>query len=415
MFVDKRAVAAIVVLVVLIAGLAGGLLVFLNRAELPDVNIAGVVEDVREAISGLFSGAEEEVMEAPTSPPVVEEQNESEDVIEESEAWFSEALLVTVEQNVSTTAARDGFIYFASVPEDTAGRIEIGQFAIEEQRALSSQFTDWDPEWLLEMLDLSVEDLLDLIESGQFAIEGQRTLSFQSMVWDPERVVQVFALSVTEDLEYRMFLTDITPAGTERRFFYVQYSPEGELLSQHAFPADLFESLDNLSSVAVAFTGAGELVVQGIDGCDTRIVVMDTEGTIRGEFDPGCGRIGRARDGRIVFARDHEEDLWELDLEAVSFGAQLAESNVTGVVQSTMLLEGSFDLYFNRTVDDIRYLYGYMIETGAWTRLFAWEELGTGLDGTFFPVISLPDGSVVVRERFNDLDRTDFILLVPEA
>lgn len=374
MFVDKRAVAAIVVLVILVVSLVGGLFVFLNQAELPELNIAGLVEDVRETISGIFSGAEEETTEISEPPLVLVEQNEIEDVIELVETWFSGELLLSVEENASTTAARDGVVYFVSVPDDVSGRIDIGQFGI-----------------------------------------GGDPLSFQSMDWDPDRTMQVFALSVTEALEYRMFLTDITPEGTERRFFYVQYDGAGELLFQHELPADLFESLDNLSSVAVAFTEAGELVVQGIDGCDTRIAVMDADGTFRGEFDPGCGRIGRARDGRIVFADDHEESLWELDLEAVAFGAQLAESGVTGVVQSTMLLEGEFDLYFNRTIDDIRYLYGYMIETGLWTRLFAWEDVGSAADGTLFPLISLPDGSIVVRERFHDRDRTDFILLVPET
>jgi len=373
--VDKKAVVAIVVLVILVVALAGGLFMFLNQAELPDVNLAGVVEDVREAISGIFSGAEEEVLETPEPPRAVQEQAEPVEAIEAVALRFSEDVLFSAEQGVSTTAVRDGVVYFVSIPDDAPGGIDIWQFDIDE------------PD----------------------------TLSHQSVEWEPGRQVQVFALSVTE-AEYRVFLIDIAADGSERRFFYVGYDTLGELLFQHELPRNLFESVDNLSSITAAFTYAGVLVVQGIDGCDTRVAVMDGEGVFRGEFDPGCGRIGRARDGRIVFAESHEENLWELDLEHASLDIQLADSGVTGFVQATMLLQGAFDLYFNRNVDDVSHLYGYDMGTGASTRLFAWEEFGSaGEDRSFFPVVSLPDGRMVVRQRFNDRVQTDFILLTPEA
>jgi len=364
---DKKAViVAVVALLLLLAWLMVSLFLALGI----EISVPSIFGTGAEADSTL----EVELAPVPAEiePVLVPEE------IEAVGISFSQERLIRVEQDVIATAMRDDVLYFSLMLDDSPGDILIRELTLDEGTVSTA---------------LSVE-------------------------WDRERVMDVFTFSVTEEGEFRILLIEYPQDDTGLRFlrfFYVKYTATGELLFQYELPQDLFQSLDHLSNLSAGFTAAGELVMHGRDGCDTRIAVVDANGAFQGEFDPGCGWIGKGRDGRIVFSDSHNGSLWELDLVSVSFGAQLAETGVTGVAAITVSPQGEFDLYFTQNVDGRSYAYGYVIETGEWTRLFDWDDIGYMNSRNFFLLATLPDGSIIVSQRFDDITQTDFILLTPEV
>ena len=343
--IDRKALVAIGILLVLIVGLAIGLFLVLGNIEVssPDTTAAG---------AGSVTAAPDSTSDADPVADVVGNDLESELTIP---AEYASYALMWIEQyRVDGALLRDGWIYITG--------IEYGTIFVERMRPDGSNMET--------VAEIPRERWVEQIAGFDLAEEG----NIRFLFWDSRR---------------------------NGRFTYAEYDPRGRLVEQWEFADEVLADV-NLTSVVTIFLEDGSIVVDAHDGwtCDVLLFVFDPQGEFihswRTDF---CGVTVQGRDGQIMFAHLFMEDptlwLYEIDPIAGTWDERFFETE-----HVMRLLHGApetspFDFYIVALYEGERNLYGFNWEPYGLTHLFNWEEKGfwpTARD----PMVFLPNGEIVV-------------------